>query len=240
MNLICGDCLEPHNIGPVDLVFADLPYGCSRKAWDVPIDLGAFWDILDGIVRDHTPIVFTATQPFSSVLVNSRPKWFRYEWIWHKSKPQGHYNAKIQPLRDHEHVLVFGKETPHYYPQKTEGHPPVNSYTKHTGVLAGIYGGGKVVSGGGNTDRYPRTVQQFGSIRNDKGARLHASEKPVDLMEYLVKTYTLPNQVVLDPVMGSGSTGVACANLGRAFVGIEKDPDIFESARLRLIGDRNG
>ena len=174
------------------------------------------------------------SEPFSSVLRMSNIKEYKYDWIWVKNKRTNFLNAKKQPLRNVETISVFGKHN--YYPQKTVGHPPVNSFTKTTD--GDTVGKTKSFSGGGQTDRYPIQTLHFPVVNQDgssDGGLYHPSQKPVALMEYLVKTYTQEGDTVLDFTMGSGTTGVACANLGRGFIGIEKDKDYFLVAKKRIM-----
>lgn len=174
----------------------------------------------------------TASQPFSSALVMSNPEWFRHEWIWHKNKSSGHLNAKRAPMKAHESVLIFCEESPHYCPQMTTDHAPVNAfYTRRNGDN---YGAGDKASGGGATTRYPRSVVEFSVVNNDDQERIHPTQKPVELMEYLLHTYTNKNDVVLDFAMGSGTTIIACLKSGRRFVGIEKNADYFMAASARI------
>jgi site-specific DNA-methyltransferase (adenine-specific) len=159
----------------------------------------------------------------------------RYEWIWEKTSATGHLNAKKMPMKAHENILVFYKKLPTYNPQKTSGHKPVNSYTKSikNGTADGeIYGKTGVVSGGGNTDRYPRSVQTFSSDKQT--SKLHPTQKPLSLCEYLVRTYTNEGDLVLDNTAGSGTTGLACKNLKRNYIMIENDEEIFLDCKKRL------
>ena len=234
-NLLNGDCLKllPQiESGSVDVVICDPPYGTTRNAWDSVIDLERMWGQLERIVSPRGAMVFTAAQPFSSALVMSRPAWFRHEWVWHKNKASGHLNARRMPMRAHELVLVFGRESPEFYPQMTDGHKPMNTfYGNHNGRN---YGEGKSMSGGGSTQRYPRSVQDFSVINNDDPEKVHPTQKPLRLIEYLVRTYSRHGQTVLDFAMGSGTTGVACVKLGRGFIGMESDSSTFEIAQRRI------
>jgi len=228
INLMHGDCLYllaslPDN--SVDMVLTDPPYGTTQCKWDSVIHLGEMWKQLKRVSTGA--IVFTSTQPFTSALIMSNPSSFKHEWIWHKNRATGSLNANRQPLRAHESIVVFG--SPIYRPQKTTGHKPVNSfYTRKHGEC---YGDVADKSGGGSTQRYPTTVQRFDCERG-----LHPTQKPVSLMEYLIKTYTDEGQVVLDFTMGSGTTGVAAKNLNRSFIGIELDKEYFDIAEARIRG----
>ena len=173
-----------------------------------------------------------AQTPFDKVLGCSNLEELKYEWIWEKTTATGHLNAKKMPMKAHENILVFYDKLPTYNPQKTTGHKPANSYTKHQDDGSN-YGKTKVgISGGGQTDRYPRSVQVF---KTDKQkVSLHPTQKPVDLLEYLIKTYTNENESVLDFTFGSCSTGVACLNTNRKFIGIEMDENYFNIAKDRM------
>lgn len=228
IQLIQGDCLERMNEipdGSVDMVLTDPPYGTTACKWDSIIPLEPMWEQLKRVIKPNGAIVMTSSQPFSSALVMSNPKLFKYEWVWHKNRATGALNANRMPLKDHEQVLVFsGKK---YQPQKTKGHKPVNNF--YTRSHGSCYGSDRGKSGGGSTERYPRTVQRFDCERGH-----HPTQKPVPLMEYLIKTYTNEGETVLDFTMGSGTTGVACVNTGRSFIGIELDPDYFAIAEKRI------
>jgi len=232
INLMQGDCLELMKTipdGSVDMVLTDPPYGTTTCTWDSVIPFEPMWEHLNRITKKNGAIVLTASQPFSSALVMSNPKMFKYEWVWRKPKGTGHLNAKRQPLRNHENVLVFYYEQVGYNPQKTQGDPYrcVNN--------AQYQGYGKqvdmVVTDNKDGKRYPVTVQEFSS--NMRGS-LHPTQKPVALMEYLIRTYTNEGETVLDFTMGSGTTGVAAKNLDRDFIGIELDKDYYNIANKRI------
>lgn len=218
--------------GSVDAVICDPPYGTTRCPWDAVIPLPEMWAELTRICRPGAPMVFTACMPFTAALVMSNPKRFRHHWIWEKNKATGHLNAKRAPMRAHEDVLVFCDQAPPYAPQMTEGHKPGN-YARRV-QFTPVYGAQVPTEYGGSTLRYPRTVQRFDIINNDDPTKIHPTQKPVDLMAYLVRTYTLPGQVVLDFACGSGTTGEACLREGRQFIGIESDEDFAAAARARL------
>lgn len=226
-----GDCLDimPTLRRRPDMILADLPYGTTRCAWDSPIDLQALWAAYRAICGG--PIVLFAQTPFDKVLGASNLRQLRYEWIWEKTNATGHLNAKRAPMKAHENVLVFYDRQPVYNPIKTTGH--VRKTAAKRGDGSPVYGrqvlDGKVYD---STERYPRSVLTFPSDKQT--SKLHPTQKPVALCEYLIRTYTNPGDVVLDNCMGSGTTGVACANTGRSFIGIEKDPDIFATAAARL------
>jgi hypothetical protein len=236
MILRYGDCLELMRDLPdasVDLILCDLPYGTTACKWDTVIPFEPLWAQYRRVAKRNAAIVLTASQPFTSALVMSNPKEFRYEWIWHKNKATGHLDAKKRPMRAHESALVFGVDLPSYNPQKTTGHKAGNMATRRTqnrvwGKEAGEN------TWGGTTERYPRSVQDFDCVNNDDPQRTHPTQKPVALMEYLIRTYTNEGDTVLDNCMGSGTTGVACKNTNREFIGMEKDLDYFVAAVARL------
>lgn len=244
INLWHGDCLElMKNIpdGSVDMVLTDPPYGTTQCKWDCIIPLEPMWEQLKRIIKPNGAIVLTASQPFTSCLVMSNPKMFKYQWVWEKTQATGFFNAKKRPLVAHEDVCVFYYKPPTYNPQMTEGHKPINSYTKRPDVQnkTEVYGKvSKTVSGGGETIRFPRSVQVFPSDKqkNKSTKYMHPTQKPVALMEYMVKTYTNEGDLVLDFTMGSGTTGVACKNLKRDFIGIELDEGYFNIAKERILG----
>ncbi len=231
--LYLGDCLEVmQTLGNVNMVLADPPYGTTACKWDSVIPLGNMWAVLQQVTNDNTPIVLMAQTPFDKVLGCSNLPGLRYEWIWEKTAATGHLNAKKMPMKAHENALVFYRSMPTYNPQKTNGHRPVNSYTKHRDD-GECYGATKIgVSGGGATDRYPRSIQIFASDKQKTA--LHPTQKPVALMEYLIRTYTNEGDTVLDFTMGSGTTGVACLNTRRKFIGIELDEKYFNITCKRI------
>ena len=232
MRLIHGDCLEEmKNIpdGSVDMVLTDPPYGTTACKWDTVIDLDLMWDHLTRVVKPNGAIVMTASQPFTTTLISSNIKDFRYEMIWQKNRGTGIFNAKKMPLKSHENILIFYKAMPTYNPQMTVGKP----YTAKQGKQSDAFGmnTGKVIVTKNKGERYPLTVHQF---KSTNGRNIHPTQKPVALMEYLIKTYTNENETVLDFTMGSGTTGVACRNLNRNFIGIELDETYFNIAKERI------
>lgn len=236
ISLLQGDCLEHMKETPdgsVDMVLTDPPYGTTQCKWDSIIPLEPMWEQLKRIIKPNGAIVMTAQTPFDKVLGCSNLPMLKYEWVWEKPSATGHLNSKKMPLKAHENILIFYKELPTYNPQITYGHKPTNNYTKKHDSDGECYGRTKSVSGGGNTSRYPRSIQVFSSDKQK--LRLHPTQKPVALMEYLIKTYTNEGDTVLDFTMGSGTTGVACRNLGRNFIGIELDRDYFNVAFSRIL-----
>jgi site-specific DNA-methyltransferase (adenine-specific) len=224
MKLIFGDCLEKMKeipSGSVDMVMCDLPYGTTQNKWDSVIPLEPLWKEYKRICKGA--VVLTASQPFTSALVTSNLPDFKYAWVWEKSAATGHLNAKRMPMKLHEDILVFGEGL--YNPQDLK---PFNKT-----VRRGNNGTNFGVSGTENFQEwtnYPRSILR---IPNDSKA-VHPTQKPVALMEYLIRTYTNPGDTVLDNTMGSGTTGVACVNTGREFIGIERDPEYFAIAQKRI------
>lgn len=231
-NLINGDCLEVMKNIPdksIDMILCDLPYGTTRNKWDSVIDLETLWGEYRRIIKDNGAIVLFAQTPFDKILGSSNLKMLRYEWIWEKHGATGYLNAKKMPMKAHENILVFYKKLPIYNPQFTEGEP-YTSKGSNSSRLSSNYGKHEKVISINNGYRYPRDVLKF---KHDK-EKLHPTQKPVPLLEYLIKTYTNENMLVLDNCMGSGSTGVACVNTNRRFTGIELDENYYNIAKQRI------
>lgn len=232
IQLFQGDCLEimPTLVpGSVDLVLCDLPYGTTANPWDAVIPLEPLWAEYKRLRKSHTPVVLHGSQPFSTNLIVSNRAEFRYEWIWDKTKGGNFVLARKQPMKSHENVLVFYAKQPLYCPQmETRGTPRKKGGGKRSDNIA--TGVAPVESF--NNLYYPRSIVIFSTAsRKDK---FHPTQKPIGLAEYLIKTYTNPSDTVLDNCMGSGTTGVACVNTGRSFIGIEKDPTYFDIAQRRI------
>ena len=227
------------NIKPqsVDLLLTDFPYGTlnkKRNEWDKIIDYDKFWYYVDILCKPNCAIVSTAAQPFTSVLISTNYANFKYCLVWEKSKSTGYLNAKKQPMRSHEDIVVFYKKQPTYNPQMTVGKP----YDKGKAVRDAIQYGKQTKSVHvKNTEgtRYPRSVLYF-KTAEDEG-KLHPTQKPIALYEYLVKTYSNEGDTILDPCMGSGTTGIACLNTDREFIGIERDENYYTIAEERLKTD---
>lgn len=230
MQLLYGDCLELMKDIPdksVDMILCDLPYGTTACKWDIIIPFDKLWEQYNRICEGA--IVLSASQPFTSKLIMSNLDNFKYEWIWHKSRYTGFLQSKYMPMKAHENICVFvGQGIPTYNPQKTTGHIPTNS-AKGKGHSPTFGQSKERDYKGGDTTRFPKTVQEFKSERG-----LHPTQKPVALMEYLIKTYTNEGNTVLDNCMGSGTTGIACINTNRNFIGIEKDQGYFNIAKERI------
>lgn len=234
--LIHGDCLECMGDIPdesIDMILCDMPYGTTRNKWDVVLPLDRLWFIYKRIIKDTGAVVLFSQEPFTSTIINSQPELFRYELIWHKTQATGFLNANRMPLRAHENILLFYKKLPTYNPQKTHGNKRKVSTSAHkrNSKKTSNYGEYKTYTYD-STDRYPTSVLQF-STDKQKSA-LHPSQKPVALLEYLINTYTNEGETVLDNCMGSGSTGVACVNTCRRFIGIEIDDNYFNIAKERI------
>ena len=226
VTLYHGDCLEKMKEipdGSVNMVLADPPYGTTACKWDSIIPLEPMWEQLKRVIKPNGAIVMTASQPFTTTLIASNMKMFKYCWVWEKSKPTGHLNAKKQPLKTYEDVVVFYGKQCCYNPQGTKPTDKIVSRTNR-----GNYGECSKTTRQTVTN-YPRNIVKFPSTDG-----IHQTQKPVALMEYLIKTYTNEGETVLDFTMGSGTTGVACKNLNRKFIGIERDDKYFEIAKERI------
>lgn len=240
-----GDCLD---IMPdiddksVDLILCDLPYGTTKCRWDSIIDLDLLWGEYNRIIKDNGAIVLFAQTPFDKTLGASNLKMLRYEWIWEKTQATGHLNAKKMPMKAHENILVFYKKLPTYNPQKTTGHERKVSKGYQRDICIKrreekygddyIYGKETTAPDYDSTERYPRSVLLFPTDKQK--SNLHPTQKPLSLMEYLVKTYSNEGDIVLDNAAGSGTTGLACKNLNRDYIMIEKDEEIFKVCEERL------
>ena len=233
MELLNGDCLELLQNIPdksIDMILTDPPYGTTACKWDSVIPFAPLWEQLNRIIKDNGAIVLFGSEPFSSALRMSNIKNYKYDWVWDKKLGTGFLNAKKQPLRRIENIIVFYKKQCCYYPimrkgvKRFKGHKEYHSLDK-------IYGDFKATNKI-NNEYYPTSILEFSNA--DKTGKLHPTQKPVPLLEYLIKTYTLENETVLDFTMGSGSTGVACVNTNRDFIGIELDDKYFSIAKDRI------
>lgn len=229
------DCIEGMKLiesGTADMLLADLPFGITESDYDKVIPFATMWEQIMRIVKDNGAIVLMGCQPFTSDLIQSNREFFRYEWIWKMRQPRNFLNANRMPMRGHIDIPVFYRHLPMYYPQKTKGHDPVHKYCKHSSDGSN-YGKTQInTAGGGQTDRFPTTIIDipYRSIKN----RIHSQQKPVELFEWLIKTYTDAGQTVCDISAGSGTTGEACLNAGRNFILFEKDQRIYQKAVSRL------
>lgn len=237
MQLHLGDCLELMKQIPdasVDMILCDLPYGTTACAWDSVIPFEPLWAEYRRITKPNAAIVLTASQPFTTALIASNMKMFRYSWVWEKDAGSNFATVKFQPMKEHEDVCVFYAARPTYNPQmqeRTGSRKGRVTATVDSGRRNSVYG---TQDGGLRLSvpvlRNPRSIQRFNRERG-----LHPTQKPVALMEYLVRTYTNAGDVVLDNCMGSGTTGVACMNTGRRFIGMEMDPSYFAVAQQRIL-----
>jgi site-specific DNA-methyltransferase (adenine-specific) len=240
--LVHGDCFDYFSQiedKSIDAIISDLPYGTTNCKWDSILDLDLLWENYKRIIKDNGVILLFAQTPFDKVLGCSNLSWLRYEWIWEKPQATGYFNAKKMPMKAHENILVFYKNQPKFNPQKTYGHKPVNKYTKKKEVCnkTEIYGKvNKDISGGGETDRYPRSVQIFSSDKQKTklDGTIHPTQKPMALLEMLIKTYTDEGDLILDNAMGSGTTNLAAHKLKRKSIGIEKEKRFFDITLKRF------
>ncbi len=230
--IIHGDCLEELikiEDNSVQLVIADLPYQVTNCNWDILVPLDKLWPQLLRVGKENCAFIFTATNPFAAHLIMSQPKLFKYEYIWRKNQGTNPMCAKIQPLRNHEQVLVFYRKQPGYNPQMWFSTPYSGFSTQNNKKTGEIYGAASVHRDNPEGSRYPLTVQEF---KMEKG--LHPTQKPLSMMEFLVKTYSNEEDVVLDPTCGSGTVCLAAKNLNRKYIGIEKNESYYNVAMERL------
>ena len=229
-----GDCLEVMDglisLGvKFDAIITDLPYGTTACKWDSIIPFDKMWERLNKLIKPNGAIVLFGSQPFTTKLINSKIDWYRHSWVWDKKNISNPCSAKYQPLKQHEDIIIFGKNRVNYFPIKTDLHieREWKQYSKNNIV--------DVVGGSGKTKgKYPKTILEFSNAIR-KG-NFHPTQKPVALLEYLIKTYTNEGDLILDFTAGSFSTGVACVNTGRRFIGIELDDKYFEIGKNRMIG----
>ena len=232
VELYHGDCLTilpTLSDNSVDMLLVDLPYGTTACKWDSIISLDKLWEQYNRICKENAAMVFTSAQPFTTVLASSNLANLKYEWIWEKPQGTNPMNAKVMPLKSHENILVFYRKKPTYNPQMWYS-TPYAGFVSDSAKIGEVYG--KQQSKHRDNpegSRYPKTVLRY---KQEKG--LHPTQKPVGLMEYMIKTYTNEGDTVLDNTMGSGTTGFACLNTNRNFVGIESDEKYFNIAKDRL------
>ena len=214
----------------IDMILCDLPYGVTSCRWDSVLPFDQLWAQYERIIKDNGAIVLTAIQPFTTALIQSNRKLFRYCWYWHKNCPTGFTNAKKQPMRCIEEILVFYRKAPTYNPQglKRLKNPKINKTKAH-----GVYRQAKNESVQLYTN-YPNHLLEFNGVSTLSLDRIHPTQKPVALLEYLIRTYTNPGETVLDSCAGSGSTAVACIRTGRNFIGFETDAEYFRKAAERI------
>ena len=237
--ILLGDCLElmkdiPN--GSIDMILADLPYGTTACKWDTIIPFDKLWEQYERIIKQNGAIVLTASQPFTSALVMSNPKLFKYEWIWEKSKASNFLLAKKQPLKAHESILVFSKETPNYYPIMEQGKPfKGEGRSKKGSKWDGVNEVPNATFRNDNEGtRYPRSVKYFVTAESEKIGALHPSMKPQLLFEYLIKTYTQYGELVLDNTAGSCTTAISALNTNRSYICIEKEEKYYNIGLQRV------
>ena len=241
IELMQGDCLEKMKDIPdksIDMILCDLPYGKTACKWDTIIPFEPLWEQYKRIIKDNGAIVLTASQPFTSALVMSNPKMFKVAIVWNKKKAGNFVQGNIQPLKIHEDVLIFYSKQPTYNPQKTLLDKPQKvrngAKNRQDRKEAGGFGGTVIYSDKFEADKkLPTTIVEISKDNYGKNV-FHPTQKPVALFEYLIKTYTNEGDLVLDNVAGSGTTGVACQNLNRDFILIEKEPEYVEIIKQRL------
>jgi len=243
--ILLGDCLDlmkelPNN--SVDLILCDLPYGTTACKWDAIIPFDKLWEQYERVAKPNTPIILTASQPFTSALVMSKPKWFRHEWVWQKNRGSNFALLKWQPFKEHESVLVFSKETANYYPimeERSESGKSRCAYTFNNKVTSETINNQTFYNQEGERRKLDENLRNPSSIQKfNTEVGLHPTQKPVALFEYLVRTYSKENDLVLDNCAGSGTTGIACLKTKRQFILMEQDPNYFEKIKKR-VGDFN-
>ena len=235
IKLLQGDCLKLMQDIPdksIDMILCDLPYGTTACKWDSVIPFEPLWEQYKRIIKDNGAICLFGSEPFSSKLRLSNLKNYKYDWVWEKTKPSGHLNAKKQPLRKYENISVFYKKQSTYNPQGLVYGCFNNNRPSRSKKIKGEYTFGIERDFGiSNATNYPSNILVYSNRNNNN---LHPTQKPVELLEYLIKTYTNEGEVVLDNCMGSGSTGVACINTNRNFIGMELDENYFNIAKERI------
>lgn len=232
--LYCGDCLEvlpTLSNYSINCVLTDLPYGTSYCSWDSVLPMDKLWVEYKRLIIGTGAFVFTSIQPFTTMLIQSNMSWFKYEWVWNKENASNFANSKKQPLKQHENIVVFSSGQSPYYPIKTPGKQ--NHKQGKSTVNASET---RLINGRVDDDlsgmKYPKSILNFPKHSSQCG--LHPTQKPIDLMSYLVMTYTLEDEVVLDNAMGSGTTGVSCLRTRRKFIGIDNNQEYFDIACKRL------
>lgn len=235
-----GDCIEvmatlgARNPASVDMVLCDLPYGTTQCSWDAVIPFGPLWSCYWLLLKASGPAVLTANQPFTTLLNISQMENFKYGLVWDKVLPRGHLNAKKQPLRVHEDISVFCRGSHFYEPQKSMGHKRKVAHTKYEkgGDGSQVYGKEVRDTRYDSDERYPTSILTFSNAAQT--GKVHPTQKPVSLFEYLIRTYTNPGELVLDNTAGSGTTAIAAIQSGRRWICIERDPDYFNAAIARV------
>tara|TARA_R100001460_G_scaffold19486_1_gene40581 strand:+ start:280 stop:1014 length:735 start_codon:yes stop_codon:yes gene_type:complete len=235
MKLYNGDCLEVMQTLPdnsIDFILTDLPYGKTRLHWDKIISFEPMWKELKRIRKNNTAIALFSTEPFSTLLKNSNFNEYKFDWYWKKNRGVGHLNAKQRPMLDIELITMFYKKQPIYNPQNIEKANIKRNNISKINNKTSFYLQNQKDFNRSNYKNYPKTTIEFKAVKSSN--RLHNTQKPTELLEYLIKTYTKENETVLDFTMGSGSTGVACVNTNRDFIGIELDEKYYNIAKERI------
>lgn len=237
INIMNGDTIEKMKTikdNSIDLILTDLPFGTTKNKWDVIIPFEDLWNEYERIIKDHGAIILFAQELFAAKLIVSNEKLFRYTIVWNKKLTTGHLNANKMPLRSHELLCVFYKHLPTYNPQKIKGKP-------NHGIGSAIgkkpdnnhnYGTYTIIDSNKDGMKFPKSIWDFEKVHPSK--TVHPTQKPINLLEYIILTYSNPGDIVLDNTMGSGSTGIAAQNTNRSFIGIELDKSYFEIAKKRL------
>lgn len=237
MSLYNVDCLSPQGLATVenssiDMVLCDPPFGVlNREQWDKKLDLVALFAEIERVTKPNAAVIFFSSSKFTAELIlGPWEKYYRYDLIWEKNKPRGFLNAKKMPLRTHENILVFYRKTPKYFPQMKEGFEPIHACRRKKTSSHYGEGEGGVNEREGKTDRYPTSILKFPVVQRP----IHPAEKPVALLEFLISSFTTEGDVVCDMCFGSASTGEACWNLKRNFIGFEEDEHFFRLGKDRL------
>ena len=249
IQLLHGDCIELMSsieAGSIDMILCDLPYGALSKQnkhtkWDTPVDLTALWKEYSRIIKPNGAIVLFGIGAFTASLIKSNQKMFRYTLVWDKARTTGFLNAKRMPLRRHEDIAVFYKRPPTYNPQMEKREPGKRNHDKgklDTPHVNSCYGGFKEVQSPQTDEKYPTSIITIPK-EHSVGKMFHPTQKPVALLEYLIRTYTNAGDTVLDNCMGGGSTGVACINTGRKFIGMEMNDKYYDAAVARIVDAAN-
>jgi DNA modification methylase len=221
----------------IDVIFADLPYNSTKCKWDTKIDLAKLWENYKRIIKDRGVILLFAQTPFDKTLGASNIEWLKYEWIWEKTSATGHLNAKKMPMKAHENILVFYKNTPKFYPQKTNGHTRKISKAEHKTncIESDVYNKGQKLTSYDSEERYQRSVLKYSSDKQRKSdLEMHPTQKPFALVEEILKSYASSESIVLDNCMGSNTTGDVCKSLNIKYIGIEKEKKWFDLSVKRV------
>jgi site-specific DNA-methyltransferase (adenine-specific) len=248
-NIYLGDCLnlmKEINTGSIDMILCDLPYGTTKNKWDTIIPFDKLWEQYERIIKDNGIILLFAQAPFDKVLACSNLKLFRYEWIWEKTQATGFLNAEKMPMKAHENILLFSKEEilheailvfykslPTYNPIKTKGHKKESKKeSKAKCKISTNYGKQLYTKDYSSTERYPRSVLKYATDKQT--SQLHPTQKPLELIKYLINTYTNENDLILDNCLGSGTTAVGCIQTKRKYIGMEIEPIYYEISKERI------